>query len=243
MSVTQDVDAAASIEPRWAEAPYPDYVAQVNHSIAFAGVDQSFFTRGKARRMLDLLRRRGEDPAKIRLLDIGCGIGLIHPHIAPAFGEVVGVDVARDALDAARGANPCVNYQCYDGRTLPTADGAFDAVMTICVMHHVPPTQWSAFVTDARRVLRPGGLFMIFEHNPWNPFTRLAVARCPFDFDAALLSPSRLTRLLRDGGFGEVGREFMFFTPFALPRIASLEERLRWCPAGAQYVAVGRKPA
>jgi SAM-dependent methyltransferase len=229
-------------EPRWAEQPYPDYVADVNHSIAFSGVEQGFFTRGKARRMLDALRRRGADPARTRLLDIGCGVGLIHPYIAPELAEVIGVDVALDALAEARKANPSIPYQGYDGAALPAADGAFDAAMTICVMHHVPPAQWSAFVADAMRALRPGGLFMVFEHNPWNPLTRLAVSRCPFDFDAALLSPPRLRGLLRGAGFVDVACEFLFFTPFANARVAALEDWLRWCPAGAQYVAIGRKP-
>ena len=242
MTATHAASAATPPEPRWAEEPYPDYVAQVNRSIAFSGVEQNFFTRGKARRMLDLLRRRGEDPGRMRLLDIGCGVGLIHPHIAPSFGEAIGVDVAVDALEAARGANPNVQYQSYDGRRLPAEDNAFDAAATICVMHHVSPPQWLAFAADACRVLRPGGLFMVFEHNPWNPLTRLAVARCPFDFDAVLLSPPRLAKLLREAGFRDVACEFMFFTPFSNPLVAKIEDRLRWCPAGAQYVAVGRKP-
>lgn len=234
--------APAPVQPRWAGEPYPDYVREVNRSIAFSGVEQSFFTKGKARRLLDVLRRKGEDPAKMRLLDIGCGVGLIHPHIAPSFAEAVGVDVALDALAVAQSANPAVRYQAYDGERLPADDGAFDAAATICVMHHVPPAQWPAFIAEARRALRPGGLFMVFEHNPWNPLTRLAVARCPFDFDAVLLSPPRLAGLLREGGFDDVSCEFLFFTPFSNPRVAQLEERFRWCPAGAQYVAIGRRP-
>jgi SAM-dependent methyltransferase len=243
MSASPASRAAPLTEPRWAENPYPDYVAEVNRSIAFSGVDQDFFTLGKARRMLDLLARRGEDPGHMRLLDIGCGVGLIHPYVAPSFRETIGVDVALDALEAARRANPGVRYRAYNGRRLPADDGSFDAAATICVMHHVPPAQWVAFVDDAWRVLRPGGLFMAFEHNPWNPLTRLAVARCPFDYDAALLSPPRLARLLREGGFADVACEFMFFTPFAARPATWIEKRLRRLPLGAQYVAVGRKPA
>ena len=241
MSASQAA-AAPNSDPRWARQPYPDYVAEVNGSIAFSGMEQDFFTRGKARRLLDLLRRRGENPARMRLIDIGCGVGLIHPFIAPALGETIGADIAPDALDAARRANNDVRYRGYANGRLPADDGAFDAASTICVLHHVPPAQWAAFVADAWRVLRPGGLFMAFEHNPWNPLTRLAVARCPFDYDAVLLSPRRLSRLLREGGFAEVACEFMFFTPFDDPRVGALEARLRWLPAGAQYVAVGRKP-
>ena len=233
--------ADATVDPaRWARESYPDYVAEVNRSIAFSGAQQDFFTAGKARRALDLLRRLGETPAKMDLLDIGCGVGLIHRHLALRFRTIVGVDVAGEALAAAQAANPSIRYDHYDGRRLPCADGAFDVAIAICVMHHVPPTQWQDFVAEARRALRPGGILMIFEHNPWNPLTRLAVARCSFDFDAVLISAPRTARLLRRGGFHEVGREFMFFTPFSGASVQWTEQRLGWCPAGAQYVAYGR---
>jgi SAM-dependent methyltransferase len=178
----------------------------------------------------------------MRLLDIGCGVGLIHRHIAPDFGDVVGVDVAGDALEVAQSVNPSVRYQTYDGVRLPFEENAFDTAVATCVMHHVPPQQWLVFVAEAIRVLRPGGVFMVFEHNPWNPLTRLAVARCAFDFDAVLLNPPRLTALLRGGGLADVSREFMFFTPFSNAPAQWAEQRLRWCPAGAQYVAFGRRP-
>jgi ubiquinone/menaquinone biosynthesis C-methylase UbiE len=114
----------------------------VNRSIAFAGVEQSFFIRGKARRMLKILRRRGQQPGAMNLIDIGCGVGLLHPFVASEFREVVGVDVARDALDAARRVNPQVHYLAYDGRRLPVASESFDAASAICVQHHVPPERW-----------------------------------------------------------------------------------------------------
>ena len=233
----------ATVDPaRWARDPYPDYVAEVNRSIAFSGAEQDFFTTGKARRVLELLRRLGETPAEMSLLDIGCGVGLIHRHLASSFRTIAGVDVAGEALAAAHAGNPSIRYDHYDGRRLPCADSAFDAAIAICVMHHVPPAQWRDFVAEAWRALRPGGVLMIFEHNPWNPLTRWAVARCAFDFDAVLLKPPRLARLLREGGFQDIRREFLFFTPFSAAPIQSGEHYLRWCPAGAQYVAYGRRP-
>lgn len=234
--------AVTTVDPaRWAREPYPDYVTEVNRSIAFSGAEQDFFTIGKARRALNLLRRLGETPAEMNLLDIGCGVGLIHRHLASSFRTVVGVDVASEALAVAQAANPSIRYDHYDGRSLPCADGAFDVAIAICVMHHVPPTQWPDFVVEARRALRPGGILMIFEHNPWNPLTRLAVARCAFDFDAVLLSAARTARLLRRGGFLEVGREFIFFTPSSAAPVQWAEQRLSWCPVGAQYIAYGRR--
>jgi SAM-dependent methyltransferase len=226
---------------RWARDPYPDYIAEVNRSIAFAGAEQSFFTAGKATRAIDIVQRQGLDPATMSLLDIGCGVGLIHPYLTPHFKDVVGVDVSAEALASARTDNSSVRYQQYDGVRLPFDDERFDAAIAICVMHHVPTPQWRGFVAEARRILRPGGMLMIFEHNPWNPLTRLAVSRCAFDFDAVLLSPPQSTRLLRQAGFASVRREFLFFTPFSAAPIQRAEQALRWCPAGAQYVAMGQR--
>lgn len=243
MPATQRIRASRPAETRWAADPYPDYVAQVNQSIEFSGLEQGFFTRGKARRMLEILRRRGQTPSAMSLIDIGCGVGLMHGLVASEFRAVVGVDVARDALAEARRRNPRVRYREYDGLRLPVERGSFDVATALCVMHHVPPTQWASFVEEARSALRPGGWLMVFEHNPWNPLTRLAVARCPFDFDAVLIAPTRLTRLLREGGFADVHAEFLFFTPFSHAIAERLDSGLRWLPAGAQYVVVGRRTA
>ena len=234
---------AADSSQRWADNPYPDYVAQVNASIAFSGADQSFFTQGKAARLLDVLRGRGFDPAKTRLLDVGCGVGLIHPFLVDHIGRIDGIDIAEDALLEGAKRNPRANFARYDGKRVPCADGAYDAGMTICVMHHVPPAQWSGFLREALRALRPGGLFMVFEHNPYNPLTRLAVARCAFDYDAVLLRPGRLQALMREAGFVDVAREFLFFTPFRAAPAQALERRLKRLPLGAQYVAMGAKPS
>jgi SAM-dependent methyltransferase len=242
MSAIESYRAAPDGDSRWAVDPYPDYVAQVNRSIAFSGAEQGFFTRGKAKRMLEALRRRGCEPGRMRLLDIGCGMGLIHEYIAKEFGELVGVDVAADALATARRNNPAVSYREQTGGDLPVEAASFDVATTVCVMHHVPPEQRAHFLAQAWAAVRPGGWFLVFEHNPWNPLTRLAVARCPFDFDAILIDPSAMTRMLREAGFVEVAREFLFFTPFANPLAQGLETLLRALPAGAQYVAAGRRP-
>ena len=231
---------AADASQRWAENPYPDYVREVNESIAFSGADQSFFTEGKALRLLDVLARRGLTPAKTRLMDIGCGVGLNHPFLVDRLERIDGYDIAEDALALGARNNPRVHYAAYDGNHLPCADGVYDAGVTICVMHHVPPARWSAFLQEALRALRPGGVFMVFEHNPYNPLTRLAVARCKFDFDAVLLRPGKLQALMQSAGFTNVSREFLFFTPFRALRTA--ESALRAIPMGAQYVAIGTKP-
>jgi SAM-dependent methyltransferase len=226
---------------RWSAEPYPDYAKEIDQSIRFSGLGHDFFVKGKADRLLALLDRAGLERHGLKLLDIGCGMGLLHPFLAGTGLEITGVDVAEEALAAARAANKDASYLHYDGSHLPVPDGHFDAAVTICVMHHVPPPQWPAFLLEARRILKVGGVLLVFEHNPWNPLTRLAVNRCPFDHDAVLLSAPYLTKLMAAAGFVQVAREFMFFTPFAHPLVQRLEAGMSKLPLGAQYVLMGRK--
>jgi len=213
---------------------YRDTVEDV---LSFAGQGLDFYTRAKADAFARILRRDGMTAP--RVLDIGCGHGFIHPLLAQQGCEVVGVEMAAEVLPLAQAANPGVEYHAYDGQLLPFADESFDVALTICVMHHVPPPQWLAFLAQARRVLRPGGRVVIFEHNPWNPMTRYVVSRNDIDADAVLLSHRKLKSMLRASGFRSVASGFILFTPFAQSLARRAETYLEWLPLGAQYYATG----
>ena len=90
-----------------------------------------------------------------------------------------------------------------------------------------------------RRIVRPGGLVVIIEHNPWNPLTRLAVARCPFDHDAVLLDWREASALMRAGDLQRVEGEHFLLLPFAAAPAAVVERSLRCLPVGAQYMTAG----
>lgn len=229
-------------DDRWANDPYPDYRAEIARSINFAGVGQDFFTRGKVERLLELMAQDGPLKGR-RLLDIGCGIGLMHEPLLAAGVAVTGVDVSAEAVAAAQANHPAGAYATYDGRQTPFPDASFDAALAVCVVHHVPPAGWPAFFREARRVLKPGGCFFVFEHNPFNPGTRLAVARCAFDHDAVLIRSGRAEALMREAGFADPHTQFMFVLPSARPLAKRLERSVENWPLGAQYVTQGRAPA
>jgi SAM-dependent methyltransferase len=133
-----------------------------------------------------------------------------------------------------------VTYDTYEGGRLPYEDASFDAVFTICVMHHVPSEDWPRFLAEMRRVVRPGGLVLVFEHNPLNPLTRRLVRNCAVDENAVLLKPALLDGLMRDAGIEAVRLEFIIFTPFASAVFRRLDRVMSPVPLGAQYVAYGR---
>jgi SAM-dependent methyltransferase len=225
------------------------YSAQIDSAIAFSGQPQDFFTRAKARYLLDAFSKlRSQSDNSLRpldVLDIGCGQGLIHPHLRPAQSgiKLTGIDVAGTVIEEAKASNPDVHYDVYEGTRLPYNDRSFDIAYAIAVMHHVPPDDWESFLVEAARVVRPGGLVVIIEHNPLNPLTQKIVRSCPFDENAVLLRSGRLAKLFRAAGMLDPKRRFIIFTPFDTPFFHKVETSLGWLPLGAQYCMAAHVPS
>jgi SAM-dependent methyltransferase len=192
--------------------------------------------------LLGLADRELGGAERVKALDVGCGPGETDAYLAGKLGALHGVDISEGVLGTARERNPGVTYTLYDGERLPFADGDFDLVFAICVVHHVPPGRWKSFVKELTRTVRPGGLLALIEHNPLNPLTRLAVARCEFDDDAVLLRRRETERLQREAGLQPTASRYITFFPWRSNALAAVEQRLGRVPLGAQYVAAGRRP-
>jgi len=217
-----------------------NYRDVVQSSIDFSGLEHDFFMRAKARVLFEAIAARPHlgAPETLDYLDVGCGVGSFHPLVVGRFAQVSGCDVSGESVEKATAANAEVVYRAYDGKRLPYDDGRFDVLTTICVVHHVPPAEWTAFFAELRRVLKPGGIACVIEHNPFNPLTRLAVARCPFDEDAVLLAPRRARGLFAGAGFSAVTTRQFLFLPWENGPALAAERALAWLPFGAQYLAV-----
>lgn len=91
------------------------------------------------------------------LVDVGCGAGLLAPHVRDRGYRHVGVDLARSALDqaAARAVLPVLG----DATRLPVADESADVVVAGELLEHL--IDLGAAVAELCRVLRPGGLLVL----------------------------------------------------------------------------------
>ncbi|MGI9092530.1 MAG: class I SAM-dependent methyltransferase [Mycobacteriales bacterium] len=91
------------------------------------------------------------------LLDVGCGAGLLAPHIRTLGYRHIGVDVSASALALARthGVAPCLA----DARRLPMADASAGVVVAGEILEHVPDLP--AVIAEACRVLAPGGTLVV----------------------------------------------------------------------------------
>jgi trans-aconitate methyltransferase len=101
--------------------------------------------------VLELLdARRGE-----RILDLGCGDGVLTDRIVAAGAEVLGVDASPAMVDAARARG--LDARVLDGGEL-RFDGEFDAVFSNAALHWM--TDPDAVIRGVQRALRPGGRFV-----------------------------------------------------------------------------------
>ncbi|GAA5202203.1 hypothetical protein GCM10023322_83600 [Rugosimonospora acidiphila] len=91
------------------------------------------------------------------LVDLGCGAGLLAPHVAGKGYRHIGVDLVTSALEQARehGVRPVRG----DATAVPLGDGCADVVSAGELLEHVVDLRGA--VAEACRLLRPGGLLVL----------------------------------------------------------------------------------
>jgi ubiquinone/menaquinone biosynthesis C-methylase UbiE len=229
-------------EPRPRAMNFDPHAETYQHQVEqAAGVSVEKLAGEKARLIAQILTECIGDPKRLRVLDVGCGIGLIDHDLERSVGALCGVDTSLRSLELAIARAPETHFVRYDGTRLPVADSSFDAVFASCVLHHIPPAVRQGFVTEMLRPLQPNGAVLIIEHNPFNPVTRRIIARCAFDADAVLLRCSETMRLIRSAGADIAGRRYIGFSPLRSTLIEQAEHAIGWLPIGAQYCVWGVK--
>lgn len=218
-----------------------DYEETINKAIAFGGIEHNFYIDVKRDRLVALASEVFSNLKEIVALDFGCGVGSYHPKLRGVFGELHGAEISEKSVEIAKHNNPWVDYCLYDGEVLPYDDASFDFVFAICVLHHVPPEFWNKFMSEVFRILKPGGLALIFEHNPYNPATQYIVKNCEIDKDAVLLNINRLKSLFLENGFRQIGARSILNVPPKGKILKKLDDLLGYLPFGAQYFVTGRK--
>lgn len=219
-----------------------NYRNVVEDSISFSGLKHDFFMQAK----IDVLDRMisgipdAAPAGPTKALDVGCGVGSLHRYAQSLLPNLSGCDISTESIARARDDNPWVDYRSYEGPDLPYEDDCFDLAFAVCVVHHVPPADWKKFAGEMKRVVRPGGTVCIIEHNPFNPLTKLAVLRCPFDADAVLLGRGKAEELLASAGLRDISAEHFLLLPTTAKIAKSVERILSGFPFGAQYACYGR---
>lgn len=108
--------------------------------------------------------------AEDKIVDLGCGAGLVARHLLKKGCEVHGVDLAEEGIKAAIAINadfPKGTFKVGDASKCDhLADGAFDKACSVDVIEHCGHDVMLDIFAEAHRLLKTGGLYYVYTPNP-----------------------------------------------------------------------------
>jgi ubiquinone/menaquinone biosynthesis C-methylase UbiE len=102
---------------------------------------------------------------KARILDVGTGTGRISVPLLEHGADLIGCDISTKMLRLLQEKLPAARIAQADASQLPFPDAHFDVVLTVHVLHLIPP--WREALREFRRVLVPGGVYLNVK--TWEP--------------------------------------------------------------------------
>ena len=214
------------------------YEAACDRGLALSGEDREYF----AAQRIDHTRRQCSSLRVGTILDFGCGLGHGTPHLLRAFpgARIVGLDTSEAAIETARRrfASERVTFTT---NSRIVEHNVVDLAYSNGTFHHIEPIDREKEIRRILEWLAPGGIFALWENNPWNPGTRLVMKRIPFDRDAQPLSYLEARKLLTRCGFRVVDVSFHFYFPAWLKALRRFEPPLERLPLGAQYCLLAQR--
>ncbi|HEY6859673.1 MAG TPA: bifunctional 2-polyprenyl-6-hydroxyphenol methylase/3-demethylubiquinol 3-O-methyltransferase UbiG [Pseudolabrys sp.] len=176
--------------------------------------------------------RFNRDPKKLdclkglRMLDIGCGGGILSEPLARLGAEMVGADPSEDNITAAQAhageVGVVVDYRTTTAEDLATAKERFDIVLAMEVVEHV--TDVNAFVATCAAMVKPGGLMMAATLNRTLKSFALAIVGAEYvlrwlprgthQWDK-FVTPQELEAAIEDSGLQVTGERGVIYNPFA----------------------------
>jgi 2-polyprenyl-6-hydroxyphenyl methylase/3-demethylubiquinone-9 3-methyltransferase len=170
--------------------------------------------------------------AGTRVIDVGCGGGILSEGMAARGARVTGIDLGEKALSVARlhlhESGLQVDYQLKSAESMADeAPGEFDTVTCLEMLEHVPDP--ASIVAACARLVKPGGqvFFSTINRNPkayllaviGAEYVLNMLPRGTHDY-ARFLKPSELGRMCRDAGLSVISLKGMSYQP--LSRVYSL---------------------
>jgi ubiquinone/menaquinone biosynthesis C-methylase UbiE len=146
-----------------------------------------------------------------RVLDLGCGTGTLTRQIgeqldAAAGGCATGIDAAPKMIAVAerKRSSPTTKFETAAAERLPYPSESFDKVCSSFFFHHVDHELKVSALTEARRVLRPGGIVLLLDIDiPTNWYGKLCMYLSEWFLRQPEIGENR-TGLLRQA-FSEAG--------------------------------------
>lgn len=155
-------------------------------------------------------------PAPSTVIDIGCGTGSLAIALARRAPQlrIVGVDADPDMLERAQaklvrsGHGGTIEWAKGRAERLPLKDGGADVAALALVLHHLARSGKDAALSEARRVLRPGGRLIVADWGrPRDPLTAVGFLALQLIDGFATTREHRAGRLaqrIEEAGFNDL---------------------------------------
>jgi SAM-dependent methyltransferase len=122
------------------------------------------------RRLLSCFGRLVRPRAGEKCIDLGCGTGAFTRRLAQFELDLTGVDISPRSIERAAQQNPGQRYEVRDIMATGLPDASVDIAVFSGVLHHLPTARERAgALTEARRLLRPGGRVFGFDPHSGSP--------------------------------------------------------------------------
>ena len=213
-----------------------NYRAEQDKHLSLTGDDSEYFARYKVHQLAtwnpNLLSKANN------ILDFGCGDGLMSSYLAYYFNnsKVFGTDISEESVDIAKANYKNINFSMIAENHIDFPDNFFDIVCSAGVFHHIKHTEHHIWIAELMRVLKPGGICVIFEPNPLNPGTQYIFWNHPMEENAQMLWPWYTKKFLNP--FGTIDMKFFSYFPGWLKKLRFLEPWLERVPFGGLYAAM-----
>jgi 2-polyprenyl-6-hydroxyphenyl methylase/3-demethylubiquinone-9 3-methyltransferase len=170
-----------------------------------------------------------------KLLDLGCGVGVLAEDLVPLRCSIYGIDFSQEEIAVAdhraQALDLPVGYQRGSLSRLPFPDEAFDIVTCTDTLEHI--ADWEAVLSEAHRVLAPDGLFLFSTINrTLKSYFQVILAAEKFPLTRIFpksthswkkfIRPNEIKQVLADCGFEPhemVGSQFDHSLPYLITQV------------------------
>jgi SAM-dependent methyltransferase len=120
------------------------------------------------RYVADIVRQLRQ-AAPVRVLDLGCGIGMLAGAFLRTGCEYTGIDISDKAVEMARIKHPTGRFEVANIADLPLS-GPYDIIIERTVfIHLVEDDYWNSVIKEVKRLLSRHGVFILMDHLPLTP--------------------------------------------------------------------------
>ncbi|MBN1796649.1 MAG: class I SAM-dependent methyltransferase [Sedimentisphaerales bacterium] len=166
------------------------------------GLEKGKEQRGNLESNLEFLEKIKLLKSTDRILEIGCGIGLVVNELTKKGYDIAGTDISTEAIEYGRKKFPEINLKVHAAERLPYDDESFDVVLSFDLFEHI--SEIDKHISQVYRVLKNRGYYLFQTPHKYFSATFDTLSSMSFRWrksHPSLHTPGQLKRRLKSQGF------------------------------------------